>query len=291
MEMHQIRYFLAVERERNFSRAAEHCNITQPALTRAIQKLEDEVGGKVFDRRPGRVELTELGRALLPKLQSAFRAVADAGRQARELARSRQNRLRLGVMCTIGPDQLVGVIEHLHSSIPDLEFQLMEDKGSAVVDALLKDEIDAALVGLPHYPEQFDSTPLYTERYVLAVPAAHRFATSNAVPLNELQGEDYIERLNCEFDDFYEAHHGVWPIELNSRYQSEREDWVQAMIRAGLGIAILPESMPLLPGVAMTTLITPEIQRTISIVTMRERPLPPAARAFVLALQSHKWTE
>ena len=78
MEMHQIRYFLAVERERNFSRAADHCNITQPALTRAIQKLEEEVGGPLFDRRPGRIELTELGRTLLPRLQNAIREVFRA---------------------------------------------------------------------------------------------------------------------------------------------------------------------------------------------------------------------
>jgi LysR family transcriptional regulator, hydrogen peroxide-inducible genes activator len=289
MEMHQIRYFLAVARERNFSRAAETCNITQPALTRAIQKLEEEVGGKLFDRRPGPIELTELGRTLQPKLESAFRDVAEAARQAREHARHRKQRLRLGVMCTIGPERMIGFIEHLHLANPGLEFQLTEAKGSAVVAALVNDEIDIGLAGLPNYPEGLAAEELYRERYVLAVPACHRFASANAVPLSELDGEDYIERLNCEFDDFFEAAYGQWPVELNLRYRSEREDWVQAMIRSGLGIAIVPESMPLAPGVATTTLVTPEIVRTVSLITRRDRELPPLAQAFVRAVRAHDW--
>lgn len=290
MEMHQIRYFLAVARERNFSRAAEQCNITQPALTRAIQKLEDEVGGQLFDRRPGRIELTELGRTLLPRLQNAFQEVARARTDASDLHRHRKHRLRLGVMCTICPDRLIGLVRDLKTTFPHLEFELTEAKGSAVVAALLADEVDVGLVGLPTFPDTMDALPLYTERYVLALPAMHRFATANSVALSELDGEDYIERLNCEFDDFFEAVHGEWPIKLNSRYRSEREDWVQAMISAGMGLAIVPESLPLQAGITTSTLIAPEIERTICAVTMRDRPLPAAAREWLRTLKAFDWT-
>lgn len=284
MEMHQIRYFLAVERERNFSRAAEQCNITQPALTRAIQKLEDEVGGLLFDRQPGRIELTELGRTVLPRLQKAFQEVAEARSDASQLIRDKKQRLRLGVMCTMGPDRIIGLIDNLGTKFNQLEFELTEAKGHDVVKLLLADEIDIGLIGLPQYSDALESFPLFTERYVLAVPARHKFAKNNTVSLSELDGENYIERLNCEFDDFFESAYGAWPISLNLRYRSEREDWVQAMIKAGMGLAILPESFPLVAGIATSTLIAPEIKRTISAVTVRNRPLPPIAQELLSAL-------
>ena len=289
MEMHQIRYFLAVERARNFSRAAEQCNITQPALTRAIQKLEDEVGGKLFHRRPGNIELTELGRALLPRLEHAYQEIADARSDALDLVRLRRQRLRLGVMCTIGPDRLTHLIKPVIDAIPGLELYLSETKGTGVVAALLNDEIDVAVVGLPQYPEGFDAFRLYEEQYVVAVPDNHRFAASNSVELHELDGENYIERLNCEFDDHFDFAHGEWPIDLNLRYHSEREDWVQAMIAAGVGIAILPESFPLMPGIAAAPLVAPQVTRTISIVTLRDRVLPPTALEFLRLVKAQAW--
>lgn len=289
MEMHQIRYFLAVERDRNFSRAAESCNITQPALTRAIQKLEEEIGGKLFLRRPGNIELTELGRALLPRLEHAFNEIADARSFALDLTRERKQRLRLGVMCTIGPERLMSLVKPVISAIGDLQLHLTESKGTEVVTDLLNDEIDVAVVGLPSYPDSLEAYPLYNEQYAVAVPAAHRLAAANAVELRELNGENYIERLNCEFDDHFDFAHGEWPIEMNVRCRSEREDWVQAMITSGVGIAILPQSFPVLPGISTAQLIAPEIARTISIVTVRDRPLPPTAAAYVRLIKAITW--
>ena len=116
MELHQIRYFLAVEREQNFTRAAQLCNITQPALTRAIQKLEAETGGKLFHRRHGRAELTELGRAMSPRLEAVIRDVSHAREEALAFIRQRKQRLRLGIMCTVGPDRLIVVAIQIHPS-------------------------------------------------------------------------------------------------------------------------------------------------------------------------------
>ncbi len=290
MEMHQIRYFLAVETERNFSRAADRCHITQPALTRAIQKLEDELGGRLFNR-PGLVELTELGRALFPRLQSAFREVAAAQTAATGLLRHKRQRLRLGVMCTIGPERFFKLIEELHRTTPDFEFELTEAKGVDALAALINDEIDIAVAGVARCPETVDEVPLYQERYILAVPSQHRFALAHTVSVAQLNGEDYIERLNCEFDDYYETLHGQWPVTLNLRYRSEREDWVQAMIRSGMGIAIVPESVPLIGGVATATLVGPEIRRTISALTFRGRSLPPVARKLLRILTAHEWRD
>lgn len=274
MEMHQIRYFLAVERLKNFSRAAEFCNITQPALTRAIQKLEEEVGGRLFLRRPGRVELTELGRKLLPRLEAAQNEVRQAQNEAAFLVNQLKQRLRLGIMCTIGPESLVGLLDRLRAAMPDLELHLIESRGTSIVQALDADEIDVALVGLPRYSDQLEAMPLFTEPYVLALPRDHRLASRPSVLLSELDGENYIERSNCEFDEHFEVTFGEWPIEMEVRFRSGREDWVQAMIAAGLGVSIVPQSLPLLPSLTSIRLIAPEVTRTISLATAKGRALP-----------------
>lgn len=103
METHEIRYFLALARELNFTRAAEASGVSQPALTRAIQKLEAELGGTLFLRRPGQVELTLLGREILPQLEAIAKSMVDVHRRAESVVRARIQSLRLGVMCTVGP--------------------------------------------------------------------------------------------------------------------------------------------------------------------------------------------
>jgi LysR family transcriptional regulator, hydrogen peroxide-inducible genes activator len=289
MEIQQIRYFLAVARERNFSKAAVSCNVTQPALTRAIQKLEALVGGSLFDRRPGRVELTALGHSLLPKLETAYGIIADAETAAQDAVQAKKHTLRLGVMCTIGPARLVRLINALNAAVPNLELVLSEAKGHVTIDKLLADEIDVAIAGLPSYPETLTVQPLYAERYVIALPAAHRLTNQPDVRLADLDGENYLERLNCEFDDHFQAHHGTWPIDLNLKYASEREDWIQAMIAGGLGCAIVPELMQLPSTIETRLLLEPAVTRRISLISVTERALSPVADTFVRVVQAQNW--
>jgi LysR family transcriptional regulator, hydrogen peroxide-inducible genes activator len=290
MELHQIRYFLAVEAARNFSRAAEHCCITQPALTRAIQKLEEEVGGPLFLRRQRGVELTELGRAMLPRLRRAFDDISGAQLEANELLASRKQRLRLGVMCTMGPERLIGFVQHLNASITDFEIVVSEAKGQDVVAQLLSDEIDVGIVALPRYADEIEAIPLYRERYGLTMLMGHRLDRPCGATVADLDGEDYVERLNCEFDDYYGALHGEWPVTLNVRYSSAREDWVMAMIAAGMGVAIVPQSYTLPPGLVSVDLVEPVIERAMSLVTVRDRPIGPAAHAFITLVKAHDWS-
>src|SRR5215831_10592128 len=110
MEMHQIRYFLAVCETLNFTRAAERCHVTQPALTRAIQKLEEEVGGQLLRRERNSTHLTDLGRLVRPHLQQVLSDSQAAMTTARSFLTTDGGSLRLGVMCTIGPVRFVGFL-------------------------------------------------------------------------------------------------------------------------------------------------------------------------------------
>jgi Bacterial regulatory helix-turn-helix protein, lysR family len=120
MEMHQIRYFLAVADELNFTRAAERCNVAQPSLTRAIKLLEDEFGGPLFHRERANTHLSELGRMVRPHLEQIAEDSLEAKRLAQEFAKLRKTKLKLGVMCTIAPNQLVELLGSLPS--PALSF-------------------------------------------------------------------------------------------------------------------------------------------------------------------------
>jgi DNA-binding transcriptional LysR family regulator len=103
MELHQIRFLLAIIREGNFSRAAAACNVSQPSITRAIRKLEYELGGLIFDRRPGNLELTQLGHLIVPGLQRISADVDETVRTARMVNTTKRHLLRVGLMCTLGP--------------------------------------------------------------------------------------------------------------------------------------------------------------------------------------------
>ena len=126
MEMHQIRYFLAVAEELNFTRAADRCNVTQPALTRAIQKLEEELGGLLFRRERSLTHLTDLGRLMRPHLEQVLKETEAAKSTATSFLRLSEAPLNLGIMCTIGPLRFVGFLNRFRTENPGIELSMIE---------------------------------------------------------------------------------------------------------------------------------------------------------------------
>jgi DNA-binding transcriptional LysR family regulator len=290
MELHQVRYFLAVCDTLNFTRAAERCNVSQPSLTRAIKNLEDELGGSLFRRERRLTHMTDLGRLMRPHLKQVYDSTLAAKEEAEKFGTLEKAPLRLGVMCTISPVRLVRLISSLEARIPNLDLHLREAKGSVLVDEMMAGEMDVAILGLPALPDRLDTVPLYSERYVVAFPSGHRFEEMNAVPMSAMSGENYLQRINCEFSANFDATGIERPFSgLNVRYRSEREEWIQAMILAGMGCAFMPESMPLFPGLKTRMLIEPEVKRDIKIATVAGRQFTPATRTFIEIAQQYDW--
>lgn len=290
MELHQIRYFLAVCDAMNFTRAAERCHVSQPSLTRAIKNLEDELGGALFRRERRLTHMTDLGRLMRPHLQQVYSSTLAAKEEAEKFGTLEKAPLRIGIMCTISPARLVRLIALVEERIPNLELFLREDKGSVLVDEMMAGEMDAAILGLPNLPDRLDATELYSERYVVAFPPGHRFEQLNAVRMSEMTGENYLQRINCEFSEYFATCGVERPFtNLNIRYRSEREEWIQAMILAGLGCAFMPEYMPLFPGLSTRILTDPEVKRNISLVTVAGRQFTPATRMFVQLVRAYDW--
>lgn len=290
MEMHQVRYFLALSESMNFTRAAEECNVSQPALTKAIRKLEEELGGQLFRRERQQTHLTDLGLLMKPHLEAVMAASQAARTEARGYQSMEKAPLRIGVMCTIGPRRLIRFFQRLEQDIPSLEVSLREGPGTWVVDLMIRGDFDLALLALPRYPDRLDARPLFQERYVVAFPPGHRFESMNTIQLADLNGEDYLNRGNCEFADTMALHHGTVPEPaLRLRYESEREDWIQSMILAGMGCAIMPEDLPIMPGLQTRELVHPAVSREVSLVSVAGRCFSPAVRAVMSLAERFDW--
>ena len=200
MEMHQIRYFLAVCETLNFTRAAECCNVTQPALTRAVQKLEEEMGGLLLHRERSHTHLTEFGQAMRSHLEGVLSNTEAAGTTAKSFLTLQDGAVRLGVMCTVGPLRCVGVMTRFNREHPAIAVSLREGVPQRLAELMAAGELDLAIMGLPKgFREQLQVKPLYRERFVVAFPPGHRFQNQETVRTMECDGESYLMRTNCEY--------------------------------------------------------------------------------------------
>lgn len=289
MELYQVRYFLAVCEELNFTRAAECSNVSQPALTRAIQKLEEELGGQLFRRERNLTHMTELARVVKPHLESIVQSAEAVKFDAEGYQNLDKPQLRLGVMCTIGPARMVSFFAALRKKLPNLELDLVEASATKITEDMMSGTLDIALIALPEFPERLDCVPLYKERYMIAFPRGHRFEEMTTVSVSELDGEDYLERVNCEYMSYFRTLDIEFPGEEVVRYRCEREDWIQAMISSGFGCSIMPEYMPFMNDIPTRVLVEPELTREIELVTVAGRQYSPAVKAFLDLAKNHDW--
>lgn len=289
MEMQQVRYFVALAGLRNFTRAAEACNVTQPAFSRAIQQLEHELGGPLVNRERGNLHLTELGRMMLPYLSE----IAERAKSARDLARAatrlESGKLRIGAMCTIGAPVLADLIRRFHTSHPQVAISMIEDEAPRMLEMLERGELEIAVVGIPEeLPEHLHHLPILEERFVVILPPNHRLVAKNPVTCADLHGEPYVCRSQCEVHnivamDLYRR--GIEPVKV---FSSPRDTWVQGMVKAGLGFGFFPEFAVTDPDVVVRELVEPEFKRTIYLTTMRGRPHSPAVGAFVREARAYR---
>jgi DNA-binding transcriptional LysR family regulator len=290
MEMQQVRYFLALSRTLNFTRAAEQCNVTQPALTRQIQQLEAELGGPLFHRERQNTHLSELGRMMLPYLQAIQAQTEQVKAQAQAMRRLEVATLQIGAICTIGPAILSDLIIKFRLANPEVDLVVRDKDLEELLDNLAAGELDLALLALPGpLDDRFHGLALFKERFVVAVASSHHLAQKNIVRCHELDGQAYVNRANCEYLEHIGHEFQKMGVATRKVFSSERDDWVQGMIKAGLGFGLFPEFCLTDPALLMRRLVEPEFVRTIMLVTVRGRPHSPAVGAFVRQARSFQW--
>ena len=290
MELQQIRYFLAVQRHGSFSRAADECEVSQPALTLAVKKLEGEIGGELFHREGKRLVLTALGRLVQPALEQAVVGAQSARNLAENFHLLRQAPLRLGLQSTIGPTRVASFLSAFHRKQPGVEIAVEDGGFTELLDRLERGVIDIALLsGVGSLSDTFRSEKLYVEPYVVVLPAGHPLGRLPQVRLADVDGEAYVDRLSCEMREAVMALSRESGVNLYATFRSEREDWVEAMVAAGLGFAFMPAYSIRSRELEQRPLVEPAVQRDVLAVDVRGRLRSPAARLFLEEIKVHPW--
>jgi LysR family transcriptional regulator, hydrogen peroxide-inducible genes activator len=280
MEMHQIRYFLALCEELNFTKASERCNVAQPSLTRAIKLLEEEFGGPLLSRERANTHLTELGRMIRPHLADVYDKAQLAKREARELEKENRAKLRLGIMCTIAPAPLLDLVSNVCSHHNGLDLEVVDSDARSLEDRLKRGELELAIYCRPdHDDDRLHYLKLFRERMMIVLAPTHHLANRDPLRFRDLHNESYLNRINCEFNEglAWEKFGVTW----KAVHRSERDDWILAMCAAGMGFGFLPEFSINHPGVVARPVVEPEFWREVNVVTVRGRPYSPAVGALV----------
>ena len=291
MEMHQVRYFLAVARELNFTRAAESCNVAQPSLTRAIKQLEDELGGELFRRERNLSHLTELGQRMLPMLQQCYDSALTAKSLAQSMKSGSVAPLSIALSVTVNILLLVSFLSELVRALPGLELRFYRGTNEEIADLLKKGEAEVAVAGpMAGTWERLDSWPLFTEPYRLVVGSGHRLASaSGAVSPSELTKERFLCRTNCEHVDEITAFLDSRNAKPAMKHNLWTEQDLIALLELNFGIGIAPRSSALSPKSKQLDLDGLAIERTVYVYGVAGRQRSVAASTLIKMLRAADW--
>ena len=290
MELYQIRYVLTAAETLNFTRAAERCHVSQPALTKAVKSLEQELRAPIFARAGKRIRFSCFGRSILPTLRQMQEQADRAKAIAQEYRLLEKVPVRLGVLGTIGSVRIARYLSAFQSEFDGVEVEVAEAPLPELLNRLEDGGLDLAIVNpCDGVPQSFHVHPLYTEKYVVVLPPDHPLAERNIVRLKDLSGQAYVDRLSCEMREMFTAVCNDHEVQLYARFRSAREDWVQAMVLARIGIAVMPEYSVTVPDLLQRPIVEPAISRTIALLSVPGRPFSHATAAMVRTAQSFKW--
>jgi DNA-binding transcriptional LysR family regulator len=290
MELQQVRYFLAVASTLNFTRAAEQCNVTQPALTKGVQKLERELGGQLIYRERLLTQLTDLGKEVLPMLERTLASAEAVRRRAQEFQRKEVAPLKIGLAPSISASLVLDPIAEIAKLVPGLHVELREGAAEKLVDLLLEGEINAAMVGdVQHMPARIDDWLLFEERYVAVLAPTHQLANRPSIGIDDLRETVLLERAGCDVAP--KIQRSFFPEEpLQFGYCSGHDLHLQHMAAAGFGVILAPEHMPRLPTLKTIPLEGDPVSREVRLLAVQGRRYSPALDAFVKVARLRDWS-
>jgi LysR family transcriptional regulator, hydrogen peroxide-inducible genes activator len=290
MEMHQLRYVVAVARTGNFSRAAEQCHVAQPSLSQQIHKLEDELGERLFDRLKREARLTAHGEAFLRRAIRILEEVDAAKREATDAKDLASGVVTLGVLPTIAPYLLPPVLTRFHARHPGIEIVVQEDTTARLLKLALACEIDFALASLPIADTRFEVRELFTEELLVALPPHHPLTRKRALRTTDLEGDRFIvmKEGHCLGDQVL-SFCDRRELRPNITFRSAQLETVQSLVCAGMGLSLIP-AMAVGTGRGRhpqyRPLQPPRPERKIVAVWPRQRPPGRAAEELINAVAS-----
>ena len=284
MELHQIRYFLAVARTANFSRAARDCHVSQPSLSQQIMKLEDELGEPLFHRQPQGATLTAAGHLFLPYATRITGEVEEAQRRVRESAGHVRGRIVLGALPTIAPYLIPQLLVPFAKEFPEVEVIVQEEITPRLMEAVQSGDMDLALLSLPVPGAALERVELFEEPLLLVVPKAHPLARKKQVELADLPMEKFIlmQEGHCLADQALEFCHTKGDFAPTVSCRSAQVQTLLALVETGLGLSIVPAmAAVLMKGVVYREIGPTPPVRKVGFVWRSNRFQPVAAGKFV----------
>lgn len=285
MDIYQIRYFLAIAETGGFTKAAERLFVSQPSLSAGIKKLEQELGVILFERGGRRSVLTPAGQFFLTKAQSILSEYRSVLHELKTF--KTQPVLRLGLIRAIQIRSFADLIGLFRQNYPHIAIELQDGGAVELRERLELGEIDLLVTGLEGIETNGNSLPLFRQRVGLAVANSHPFARRKSVRLTELDGQPYIDRMNCRLRSIVKQQFEVKGIQHHVVYHADNEDWVIALVAAGLGITVMADWRNL-PGITHVPISDWRWERTLGLV-WRTGQDNESVQAFCKFAIGHNW--
>ncbi len=290
MTLTELRYIVALAQERSFSRAAERCSVSQPTLSVAIARLEDELGVQLFERGKGFVSPSAVGVRVVEQAQQALKE-ADKVRQIAMVGRDQlDGPLRLGVIHTIGPYLLPQLIQSLKHVAPHMPLAIEENMTSNLAEMLRENEVDVVIIALPFDMPGVLTRPIYDESFKVIVPRGHEWENKARIAPEEVAGDEVLllKAGNCFRDQVLGACPQVSSPETDVRL-GHSIGTIRCMVASGLGVSVLPDGALRHPYsndlISVIPFTEPEPSRRIALAWRTGFVRPKAIDALVAAVQ------
>ena len=248
MTLTELRYIVAVSRERHFGRAAEACFVSQPTLSVAIKKLEEELDVKLFERGAAEVSVTPMGEAIVRQAQSVLEQAAAIKEIAKRGKDPLSGALRLGIIYTIGPYLLPELVRYVIGHTPQMPLMLQENFTTKLLDMLRSGELDCAIMAEPFPETGLAIAQLYDEPFMVALPTGHPLAKRSSISSQELKKEtmlllgaghcfrDHVLEVCPEFARFSSDAEGI-----RKSFEGSSLETIKHMVASGMGVTVVPQ--------------------------------------------------
>ena len=287
MELYQIRYFLAVSRTLNFTRAAEECNLTQPALTRAVKKLEDELGGELFRRERSRSHLTDLGKIMVPFLQQSYDASLAAKAEAENFGSGDVAPLSIGISHTVPASVLERVLFELQRVTTGLNFNLERASTTEISRMLEAGDVDFCVVPRAGDPwDRAEFWDLFEEDYVIC--------SGNSEQISGKSHESFhgpvVDRPYCEHNDEICDYIDGWSDKPTIRHRISSDMDARLIVGKNGSFTIMPRSTALECEFSFQPLENSKIRRSIVLMSAAGRRHSGAGTRFLQLMRAANWS-
>ncbi len=292
MELSQIAYFVTLAHTLHFTRAAEACNVSQPALTKAVQKLEEELGGPLLHRERGNTQLTELGRLMLPPLERALALAREAKQQAEAFRQRESSPLRIGLEYSVPASLLTPVLAALQRKCEPIDLRLRQGSQPDLCQRMLDSELDIALmVDGPNIQDRLHRWTLFAEHYIVMCSPEHRFKDSDHVAAGDLAQESLLlhESADCPVRQYIGRLCDSRGIRPRMQHFASSQEHIIEMVLASLGISLAGECLPTPPPLLRRAFEAGSDVRDVILTVLAGRPLGPTPALFLKLMRARSW--